>query len=135
LDTEVAERANSVYMNNIVYHMLPEQLISICSLVPGKNKLAFSFILEMTPEAEIVNYRFSKTVVNSCCRIFYEQAEAMIDDNAYNWEKNDSIQIYGNYHYSILYKNIQDLYKLSVKLKKNRMNAGTLENVKSNICF
>ena len=136
LDCEVSERANTVYMVDNVYHMLPKQLCLTCSLLPGHDKLAFSVILEMTVDGEIVSHRFAKTVINSCCQMSYEQAQCMIDDKdcSYDWEKDGSLKIFNGYKPRDLWKVVQDLYDFAVKLRTKRFNEGALRIDQPKLC-
>ena len=114
--------------------MLPKQLCLACSLLPGQDKLAFSVILEMTPSAEIVNYRFAKTVINSCCQMSYDQAQIMIDDESYDWSKDESLKIAGNYKPSDLVKIVKNLHDLSLHLKNRRFDEGALRIDQPKLC-
>jgi DIS3-like exonuclease 2 len=39
LDNVVKDRATTIYLVDSVYHMLPEKLCLLCSLMPGKDKM------------------------------------------------------------------------------------------------
>jgi hypothetical protein len=60
------------------FHMLPEEICMMCSLSPGDDKLAFSVFWEITPEAEIVNHFFTRSVVKSCVQLVYEHAQVSL---------------------------------------------------------
>jgi len=78
---EAIKRATSVYLVGKVIPMLPEKLSNdICSLVPNKDRLTFSVIVEFTPEGEQVSYRISKSVINSKCRFTYEEVQEIIEN-------------------------------------------------------
>lgn len=80
LDKEALSRATSVYLVDRCIPMLPERLSNgICSLRPNEDKLTFSVIFEITPEGVIVKHNFKKTVINSNCRLSYEQAQSIIE--------------------------------------------------------
>ena len=56
IDTEAKERATSVYLVDRVIPMLPEVLSNdLCSLRPNEDRLAFSAVFEITPDAHIKN--------------------------------------------------------------------------------
>ncbi|XP_028090329.1 exosome complex exonuclease RRP44 homolog A-like [Camellia sinensis] len=62
--------------------MLPKPLIEdICSLRVDVERITFSVIWEMTPEAEIISTRFSKSVIKSCAALSYVEAQARMDDS------------------------------------------------------
>jgi ribonuclease R len=83
LDREARERAFSVYMVDRTIPMLPEILSNdICSLNPNEDRLAFSAIFKMTPDAQVLDKWFGKTVIHSDKRFTYEEAEEVIDKQA-----------------------------------------------------
>ncbi|KAL6262203.1 hypothetical protein P5V15_007300 [Pogonomyrmex californicus] len=136
LDKEVSKRATSVYLPHMTYHMLPEKLCKVCSLLPGKDRLAFSVIWEVTPNAEIVKHRFARTVVRSCCQMSYESAQAMIDNPGKSWPK-DFLDIKADYTASLLSDIVNKLFKLSTQLRRKRFVNGALklDQPKLQICI
>lgn len=83
LDTEAVERGTSVYLVDRVIPMLPEVLSNdLCSLRPNEDRLAFSAIFELTPEAEIANTWYGQTVIHSDKRFSYEDAQEIITNQA-----------------------------------------------------
>ncbi len=79
LDLEARKRGTSVYLVNYVIPMLPEALSNKwCSLVPGEDRLCFSVLVEMNNKAEVLNYRFAKTVINNKRRFTYEEVEEIL---------------------------------------------------------
>ncbi len=80
IDREAQKRATSVYLVDRVVPMLPEHLCNgICSLRPDEEKLAFSVIFEMTPDARILNSKIARTVIKSNRRFSYEEAQSVIE--------------------------------------------------------
>jgi ribonuclease R len=80
LDKEAYRRATSVYLVDRVVPMLPERLSNgLCSLRPNEDKLTFSAVFEMTPEAQIVQEWFGKTIIHSDRRYAYEEAQEAIE--------------------------------------------------------
>ena len=66
LDKEARNRSTSTYLVDRRLDMLPKLLTeTLCSLVGGEDRFAFSVILEMTHEADVVNQRFVKTIIRS----------------------------------------------------------------------
>jgi len=81
LDVEALNRATSVYLVDRVVPMLPFKLSDvICSLVPNKDRLTFAAIFEVTDKFEILNKRFSKTIIHSDKRFSYEEAQAILNE-------------------------------------------------------
>jgi ribonuclease R len=80
IDREAQKRATSVYLVDRVVPMLPEHLCNgICSLRPDEEKLAFSVIFEMTPDARVLNSKIARTVIKSDRRFSYEEAQSVIE--------------------------------------------------------
>ncbi|KAJ6809856.1 exosome complex exonuclease RRP44-like protein A [Iris pallida] len=82
LDEEASQRGTSVYLVERRIDMLPKPLTEdICSLRSDVERLAFSVIWEMTPEAEIISTRYTKSVIKSCAALSYVEAQARMDDS------------------------------------------------------
>lgn len=64
LDRDAKKRATSVYLVQRAVPMLPPALSDeLCSLVPGKDRLAFSVIFTMTKDARVTKKWFGRTVI------------------------------------------------------------------------
>ncbi|SPC62819.1 probable DIS3 3`-5` exoribonuclease required for 3` end formation of 5.8S rRNA [Ustilago sp. UG-2017b] len=112
MDAEAASRGTTVYLVDKRIDMLPHLLgTNLCSLRPHVERLAFSAVWEMTPDAEIVNVRFHKSVIASKAAFTYEEAQFRKDDKS----KKDAIT-----------ESIRLLNSLAIKLKQKRMDAGAL---------
>lgn len=112
MDSEASSRGTTVYLVDKRIDMLPVLLgTNLCSLMPYVERFAFSAIWEMTPDAEIVNTRFTKSVIRSKEAFSYEQAQLRIDDKS----QTDPLT-----------QGIRDLLRLSKALKAKRMAAGAL---------
>jgi len=82
LDQEAVERGTSVYLVDRVIPMLPEILSNdLCSLRPNEDRLAFSAIFELTPEARIEQAWYGQTIIHSDKRFSYEDAQKIVDNN------------------------------------------------------
>jgi ribonuclease R len=80
LEEEAYKRATSVYLVDRVVPMLPEKLSNgLCSLRPNEDKLTFSAVFEITPQAKVVNEWFGRTVIHSDRRFSYEEAQEVLD--------------------------------------------------------
>lgn len=80
IEAEAKERGTSVYLVDRVIPMLPEILSNdLCSLRPHEDRLAFSAIFELNPEAHIVNEWYGQTVIHSDKRFSYEEAQTVLD--------------------------------------------------------
>ncbi|KAJ3726993.1 RNB-domain-containing protein [Lentinula raphanica] len=112
MDSEAASRGTTVYLVDNRIDMLPSLLgTNLCSLRPFVERLAFSAIWELTPEAEIVSVRFTKSVIKSKAAFTYEEAQIRKDDPHLQDDLTNSIRL---------------LNSLAIKLKAKRMAAGAL---------
>jgi len=111
IDKEASERGNSVYFVGKAIPMLPEKLSNnLCSLVPNEDRLTFSVIFEMTPNAVILNHQISKTIINSKRRFTYEEAQEIIESGS------------GDFSNEIIL-----IDELAKKLRTQRMKSGSFE--------
>jgi exosome complex exonuclease DIS3/RRP44 len=112
MDAEAASRGTTVYLVDKRIDMLPHLLgTNLCSLRPFVERLAFSAVWELTPEADIVNVRFHKSVIASKAAFTYEEAQLRKDDASKKDEITQSIRL---------------LNQMAIKLKAKRMQAGAL---------
>ena len=81
LDREAYVRGTSVYLPDRVLPMLPEQLSNgVCSLNPGKDRLAFSVMLKVDKDGKVIERWFAKSMIRSALRLTYEQAFAVMEN-------------------------------------------------------
>ncbi|KAF9043793.1 RNB-domain-containing protein [Hymenopellis radicata] len=112
MDNEAAARGTTVYLVDNRIDMLPSLLgTNLCSLRPHVERLAFSALWELTPDAEIVNVRFTKSVIASKAAFTYEEAQVRKDDPNLHDPLTESVRL---------------LNTLALKLKAKRMAAGAL---------
>ncbi|XP_055624691.1 DIS3-like exonuclease 2 [Toxorhynchites rutilus septentrionalis] len=127
LDELVKLRATSIYMVDNVYHMLPKPLCFLCSLLPGEDKLTFSVFWEITPDAEILQTRFAKTVINSCTQLAYEHAQIMLDKPNGNLDAADFPEIHHGYSPNYISRMVNLMQSIAVQLRARRMQNGCLK--------
>ncbi|MGD8306527.1 MAG: ribonuclease R [Ignavibacteria bacterium] len=119
LDVQAKLRGNSVYLVGHVIPMLPEKLSNgICSLVPGKDRLTYSIIFEITLKGKVVKYDIVKTVIKSKRRFTYKEAQQIIETD--------------NGHLS---QEINWLNNLAGSLRKARIKAGSIEFFTPEVSF
>jgi len=111
IDKQALKRGNSVYLVGKVIPMLPEKLSNnICSLVPGKDRLTYSVIVELTPRGRIVDYQIAKSIINSKRRFTYDEVQEIIEKE--EGEIKDELLL---------------MNKLARILRKKRLNEGSIE--------
>ncbi|KAJ8948639.1 hypothetical protein NQ318_022706 [Aromia moschata] len=127
LDQIVSRKATSIYLVNETYHMLPVELCLHCSLLPGQDKLSFSVFWEMTEEAEIINKRFTRTVINSCSQLAYEHAQIIIENPDKHVSDHEFPPIHNGYSTKEIKRAVEILQKIAVKLRDRRIQNGALK--------
>ena len=96
--------------------MLPSLLSTdLCSLKGNVDRFAFSVLWEITPDAQIVDAKFQKTLIHSIAALTYQQAQTMIDlpDTPENLKDKQVAAVKGLAHLARL-------------LSKRRIDAGAL---------
>lgn len=113
LDKEALQRGTSVYLVDRVVPMLPEYLSNtICSLVPDKDRLTYSVIIDFSPDVKVVHYEIVPSVIRSKKRYTYEEVEEIVLKN-----KKDPFA-----------PTLKNMYTFSQTLRKNR-NSVDLESI------
>ncbi|KAG0142885.1 hypothetical protein CROQUDRAFT_49643 [Cronartium quercuum f. sp. fusiforme G11] len=132
LDREARKRATTVYLVQRAVPMLPPSLSEqLCSLTPGQDKLTFSVVFKLTPEAKIIDTWFGKSIICSSAKLHYSQAQAMLVDDSASPELK--IEKEGTAS-SQVYEAVRLLGHLSRQLRKRRFEDGCLriDNIKLN---
>ncbi|CAI4216258.1 unnamed protein product [Parascedosporium putredinis] len=81
MDTEASIRGTTVYLVDKRIDMLPMLLgTDLCSLKPYVERFAFSVLWEVNEDADIINVKYTKSVIKSREAFSYEQAQLRIDD-------------------------------------------------------
>jgi ribonuclease R len=81
LDKEAYERGTSVYFPGRVIPMLPEKLSNnLCSLVPGKDRLTFSAILDFDRDGKRIQKSFCRSIICSRQRFTYTTVKRILID-------------------------------------------------------
>ena len=131
LEQEAFLRATSVYLVDRVVPMLPEKLSNgLCSLRPNEDKLTFSAVFEVTPQAKVVKEWFGRTVIHSDKRFSYEEAQEellvigdslLVTGNQNDGDNIDESPTTNNYS-----KELNTLNQLAHKLRDERFAKGAV---------
>ncbi|HKP95172.1 MAG TPA: RNB domain-containing ribonuclease [Fibrobacteria bacterium] len=77
LDDEAVQRAFTQYLPWTAAPMLPQRLSSdLCSLLEGRERLAFSCMMEVSPDGELKSFEFVESFIRVERFYSYEQAQA-----------------------------------------------------------
>lgn len=83
LDLEAFRRGTSIYYADRVIPMLPPALSNgICSLHPGEDRLAISALLHISPEGDLLETSFRKSVIRSAVRGIYTECNEILSGTA-----------------------------------------------------
>lgn len=107
LDEEALERSYTQYLPWTAVPMLPEKLSSgVCSLHQGVDRCAFTCMMELDKNANVLSWDFHRSIVNVSKGITYREAVKLMEAG------DDSIKA---------------LAEVTAMLKKNRTKEGLLE--------
>jgi ribonuclease R len=118
LDREAFKRGTSIYLVEKVIHMLPPELSeNLCSLQSGKDRLAVSVTMDIDQQGELLNARFSPSVIRVTERLTYQQVEAYFnkDKKGKQFADKDIPEM------------IDQMSSLANILRERRMNRGALD--------
>jgi len=119
MDDEAQKRGNSVYLEDRVIPMLPEQLSNMaCSLRPNEDKYAFSAVFELDENGTVHKEWFGKTVIHSDHRFAYEDAQEVIEG------RSDKLK-----------NEILAMDKIAKIIRKERMKNGALSIESEEVSF
>ncbi len=114
LDKEALKRGFSVYFPGSVIPMLPHELSDdVCSLVPDKDRLTLSVIMDIDPKGKIKHYKFTKSVIRNKNRMTYKGVQDILD-NKVECEPD-------------LKNRLNDMRLLAKVLRKRRFSKGSID--------
>lgn len=100
LDMEISKRAESIYLPNKTIHMLPDNLMKICSLTQNKISKVVSVVLTILKDTyEIIKYEIQRNNIQPI-NLSYEQADELKETN----------------------QDIKNLYDIGNKLNNDKFN-------------
>lgn len=119
LDQAASERGTSVYFPDRVIPMLPESLSNdLCSLRPGKHRLALIAVIDVSREGEVRSWRFERGMMRSHARLTYEEVGSYLASGQQAAPPNWSEKVR---------KAVDDLADIAVTLRTFRDRQGTIE--------
>jgi DIS3-like exonuclease 2 len=138
LDTVARGRSTSVYLVQECIPMLPRQLSeNLCSLNPRLDRFAFSVEWELTPKGDIVSQWIGKSMIRTCCRLAYEDAQLVIDSGTIEDPKQRNLKsLEALYNLSLknpavephlIAQDILNLHSIAVNLREKRFASGALK--------
>jgi len=150
LDKEASIRATTVYLVQKSLPMLPRLLSeNLCSLNPNADRLAYSCIWTMNEKGEMVDKApwYGRTIIRTCCRLDYANAQDMIDDkikasDAYveddgvhrvKWPVNRRPQ--DGHKPEDVIQDVKIMHKIAMGRRRRRFASGSLALNQPKLCF
>jgi len=133
MDDEARSRSTTVYYPDRVMPMLPRVLCDdVCSLHAGPPKLTFSAIFRInvadgTLVKDPAPY-FKKSVIQSCCRFSYEEAQDVLDG-----KDIAPLKVLHGHKWDGLVSDLHLLYDVCGKVRKLRFKEGAIEMERSSM--
>ncbi len=110
LDVEADRRMSSLYLPEQTISMLPPRISTDKGSVnPGEPRAAMSLIAELSEDAEVTDWKVTRSVIRSSHALSYTEADLIIADSAHP-----------------LHAELNALYELSKHLRKQREARGAL---------
>lgn len=117
LDRGALERATSIYLSDTVIPMLPPLLSEqLCSLQAGRDRLAFSVLIELNQEGELLSHSFFPSLITVNHRLTYRQVEACLESTLPPQPCEEDLD-----------RRLRQMDHLAVQLKRRRLQRGTLD--------
>lgn len=121
LDREAQRRGTSVYLAETVLPLLPPQLLAHCSLLPGQDRLAFSVLLTLSSEGEVLEFEIQPSVIEVDYQLDESQAEAILERH-HSARPPKAIE-----DLAPVFATVDQLWVLSQAVKQQRQQRGTFE--------
>jgi len=128
IDREARRRGTAVYLGDEVVPMLPPPLPNaLCSLVPGKDRLAISVLMTIDDDGQVLEYEVQPSVIQVEHQLTYEQAQAVLVR-----EDEDELESLGYDAEDIedlepVFDLVESLFQLAQEVKSQRHERGSFE--------
>lgn len=127
VDEEAATRATTIYLVQLCVPMLPRLLCEeLCSLNEGEDKLTFSVIFTVSGDGQILTKWFGRTVIRSCARLSYEDAQYLIDHSEEGLVPDSVPKVEAPHTLKSVQESVLVLYELAMQRRRRRFAGGSL---------
>lgn len=128
IDREALKRGTSIYLGDEVIPMLPPPLSgSLCSLVPGKDRLAISVTATVNPDGQVLEFDIQPSVICVDQAIKYQEAQAILVRNDEAELSKLGFKDKELKKLEPIYGIVDDLFNLSQAVRQQRMARGAFE--------
>lgn len=91
LDRAGKKRVTAINLRKKILPMLPEQVAKVCSLIPGKDRLTISVLIEINRQGEIVEFSIKPSIVKVDHKFTYSQVQSLLAEKAEEDEKSAAL--------------------------------------------
>ena len=115
LDREALKRGKSVYLGESLLPMLPAAVTELCSLIPGSDRLALSFIITINPQSgEVEEWEIQPSVISVDTSVSQTNAVSILTGKT--TKVTAEVQ-----------EKLLDLQTLAMAIKQVRLERGSLQ--------
>ena len=140
LDREARRRGIAAYLDNLLLPILPEGLSEDrCSLLPGLDRLAISVLITLDERGNIIDFEIQPSAIHVDRQLKLEQVQVLLSETEEFKEDLEGLPAWwqeiqqkkigsGNGNIDApMEEMLQQLFKLSQNLRKNRLDRGAFE--------
>ena len=109
--------------------MLPRVLCeNFCSLNPGKERLTFSLWVKINKKGDVIGTpRVTRSVIKSCARFTYEQAQTIIEGKVTQQKQLEKgFGCVEDNDFDAVAKDLKTMQKIASNLREKRVKRGSL---------
>lgn len=115
LDREALKRGKSVYLGELLLPMLPAAVTERCSLVPGSDRLALSFVITINPQSGMVEeWEIQPSVINVDVAVTHPDTQSILAGETTKVVRD-------------IQEQLKDLQTLAQVIKQVRFERGSLQ--------
>ncbi|MEY3222371.1 MAG: hypothetical protein RLZZ203_1227, partial [Cyanobacteriota bacterium] len=115
LDREALKRGKSVYLGELLLPMLPAAVTERCSLVPGSDRLALSFVITINPQSgKVEEWEIQPTVINVDVAVTHPDTQSILAGETSKVVRD-------------IQEQLKDLQTLAQVIKQVRFERGSLQ--------
>ncbi len=115
LDREALKRGKSVYLGELLLPMLPAAVTERCSLVPGSDRLALSFVITINPQSGMVEeWEIQPSVINVDVAVTHPDTQSILAGETTKVVRD-------------IQEQLKDLQTLAQVIKQVRFDRGSLQ--------
>ncbi|MEL7352278.1 MAG: ribonuclease R family protein [Cyanobacteria bacterium P01_A01_bin.116] len=128
MDREARRRGTAAYLGDEIVPMLPPPLPNaLCSLVPGKDRLAISVLITLDDDGQVLEYEIQPSIIQVEHALNYEQAQAILVREDEDELAQTGIDLDDLDDFEPAFDLIDSLFQLSQEVKQRRHERGSFE--------